>query len=102
MTGDYVIQAKMPLMLTAIKELNTPRLPHVRGIFQAFETDSVKVWSMENIEIDPTQIGLKGSPTNVFRSFVPVKEKNSMMMEGSTGKEKASSLIAKLSDLKLI
>lgn len=100
--GDYVIRAKMPLMITAIKELNTPRLPHVRGIFQAFDTDSVKVWSIDDIDIDPTQIGLKGSPTNVFRSFVPVKEKNSLMIEGNSGREKASSLISKLSALKLI
>ena len=100
--GDYVIEAKMPLMLTAIKELNEPRLPSVRGIFKAYSADDVKVWTIDDLKIDRTQIGLKGSPTNVFRSFVPVKEKNSLMIEGQNGKEKAAALISKLSDLKLI
>ncbi|MBR0599834.1 electron transfer flavoprotein subunit beta/FixA family protein [Sinanaerobacter chloroacetimidivorans] len=100
--GDYVMEVKTPLMLTAIKELNEPRLPSVRGIFKAYSEDNVKVWTMDNLKIDPTQIGLKGSPTNVFRSFVPVKEKNSHIIEGLNGKEKAAALIGKLSDLKLI
>lgn len=100
--GDYVIRVKMPVLLTAVKELNNPRLPSVRGIFKAYSTDEVKVWTAEDIRIDLTQIGLKGSPTNVFRSFVPVKEKNSQIIDGLNGKEKASLLIDKLSDLKLI
>ena len=100
--GDYIIEGKMPLMLTAIKELNDPRLPSVRGIVKAYSTDNIKIWSIDDLKIDSTQIGLKGSPTNVFRSFVPVKEKNSLMIEGQNGKEKAAILISKLSDLKLI
>ena len=32
--------------------------------------------SLDDLDIDHTQIGLKGSPTNVFRSFVPIKEKH--------------------------
>lgn len=100
--GDYVIRVKMPVLLTAVKEMNEPRLPSVRGIFKAYSTDEVKVWTAEDIKIDFTQIGLKGSPTNVFRSFVPVKEKNSQIIDGLSGKEKASVLIDKLSDLKLI
>ncbi|MDD3169662.1 MAG: electron transfer flavoprotein subunit beta/FixA family protein, partial [Eubacteriales bacterium] len=100
--GDYVIEAKMPLMLTAIKELNSPRLPSVRGIFKAYSKDDIKVLTIDDLKIDKTQIGLKGSPTNVFRSFVPVKEKNSLIIEGQNGKEKAAALISKLSDLKLV
>lgn len=100
--GDYVIQVKTPVMLTAVKELNTPRLPSVRGIFKSYSADDVKVWTSEDIKVDLTQIGLKGSPTNVFRSFVPVKEKNSQLIEGLSGKEKAAVLVGKLSDLKLI
>ncbi|HID8214500.1 TPA: electron transfer flavoprotein subunit beta, partial [Clostridioides difficile] len=30
-TGDYLIEAKMPVLLTAIKELNNPRYPSVKG-----------------------------------------------------------------------
>ena len=58
--------------------------------------------SLDDLDIDHTQIGLKGSPTNVFRSFVPIKEKHTGMMEGLNGKEKAVMLVDKLSSLKLI
>ena len=54
-----------------------------------------------DLDIDPTQIGLKGSPTNVYRSFVPVKDKQSEIIEGMNEKEKAKALTEKLAELKL-
>ncbi|SHI40394.1 electron transfer flavoprotein beta subunit [Dethiosulfatibacter aminovorans DSM 17477] len=103
-TGDYIIETKMPVLLTAIKELNEPRYPTVKGILKAYDpgNDEIKVWGLSDLEIDPTQIGLKGSPTNVYKSFVPTKSKTSEMIEGISGKEKAAVLVGKLSDLKLI
>jgi len=102
--GDFVIESKMPVLITAIKELNVPRYPTVKGIFKAYGSDhnNIKVWGLSDLEIDITQIGLKGSPTNVYKSFVPTKSKTSEMIEGISNKEKATTLIGKLSDLKLI
>ena len=31
----------------------------------------IKVWSAEDIGVDVTTVGLKASPTNVFKSFTP-------------------------------
>ena len=103
-TGDYIIESKLPVLLTAIKELNVPRYPSVRGIFKAYATDvdEIKVWSSNDLEVDHTQIGLKGSPTNVYKSFVPTKSKTAEIIEGINGKEKATILISKLVNLKLI
>ena len=33
--------------------------------------------------IDPTTIGLKGSPTNIFKSFTPPQKGVGMMLEGA-------------------
>lgn len=103
-TGDYVIESKLPVLLTAIKELNVPRYPSVKGIFKAYapDVDEIVVWGINDLVIDPTQIGLKGSPTNVYKSFVPTKSKTAEIIEGINGKEKAAVLISKLADLKLI
>ncbi|QUH19542.1 electron transfer flavoprotein subunit beta/FixA family protein [Alkaliphilus sp. B6464] len=103
-TGDYIIESKLPVLLTAIKELNVPRYPSVRGIFKAYATDvdEIKVWGSNDLEVDHTQIGLKGSPTNVYKSFVPTKSKTAEIIDGINGKEKATILISKLVDLKLI
>ncbi len=101
-SGDYIMEAPMPVMLTAIRELNEPRLPHVRNIIGAWEKKEIGVWTMEDLTIDPTQIGLKGSPTNVFRSFVPVREKQSEIIQGNTPREKAALLLDRLSSQKLV
>lgn len=102
-TGDYLLKAKMPVLLTAIKELNTPRYPSFTGIFDAYDKeDKVKVLSNAELDIDLTQIGVKNSPTNVYRSFVPVKEKHNEIISGMNDKEKAANLVDVLADLKLI
>jgi len=94
----------LPVLLTAIKELNVPRYPSVRGIFEAYAPDApeIPVWSINDLVIDSTQIGLKGSPTNVYKSFVPTKSKTAEIIDGINGKEKAAILVNKLADLKLI
>lgn len=103
-TGDYLIEAKMPVLLTAIKELNNPRYPSVKGILAAYTNgdDKIKVLTLADLEVDTTQIGLKGSPTNVYKSFVPVKDKLNEIIEGINKKEKVEKLMAILSDLKLV
>lgn len=103
-TGDYVISAKAPLLITAIKELNTPRYPKVKNIFKYYTDEDldIRVISDADLSVDTTQIGLKGSPTNVYKSFVPVKEKHNDMIEGSSAGEKADKLMQILSDLKLL
>lgn len=104
-TVDYVIQVSMPVVLTAIKEWNVPRYPKVRNIFKYYDESEpveIPVWGLEAFEVDTTQIGLKGSPTNVYRSFVPVKEKHNELIEGATVSEKAHRLMETLSTLKLV
>ena len=102
-TGDYLLKAKMPVLLTAIKELNNPRYPSFTGIFAAYDKeDKVMVLSNAELDVDLTQIGVKNSPTNVYKSFVPVKEKHNEIINGINDKEKAANLVNVLADLKLI
>ena len=103
--GDYTYEVKTPVLLTAIKELNTPRYPTVRGIIENYGDDSeskINVISFEDLKVDESQIGLKGSPTNVYKSFVPVKSKSSQIIEGQTVKEITNKLIMKLSEVNLV
>ena len=101
--ADLVYHVQTPCLITAIKELNDPRFPTVADIFRAYdeETDNIHVLTFADLSIDPTQIGLKGSPTNVYRSFVPVKDKQSEIIEGMNEKEKAKALMDKLAAQKL-
>ena len=72
--GYEKLKVKLPCVLTAIKELNVPRYMSVPGILRAAKAE-IPVWSAEDIGVDKTTVGLKASPTNVFRSFTP-KPKN--------------------------
>ncbi|MBK5242170.1 electron transfer flavoprotein subunit beta/FixA family protein [Clostridium sp.] len=103
--GDFIIESKMPVLLTAIKELNNPRYPTIQGIMASYAEDTdgkIQVWGVNDLEVDLTQIGLKGSPTNVYKSFVPVKNKKTEIIEASSTKGKADILVSKLSELNLI
>jgi len=83
--GYMTIKVKTPCLLTCIKELNTPRYMSVSGIFEAaskpmdtFDYNTLK----DDPLIDPTTIGLKGSPTNILTSFTPPQKGAGMMLEG--------------------
>lgn len=80
----------MPVLLTAIKELNNPRYPSVKGILEAYNNGDAKitVLTLADLDVDTTQIGLKGSPTNVYKSFAPVKDKHNEIIEGINKKKK--------------
>lgn len=65
----HIIEAQMPCLLTALSELNQPRYMTPGGIFDAFREKEVVVWTNADIGMDPSAIGLKGSPTRVMKSF---------------------------------
>ncbi len=92
--GYQVIEAGLPCLLTAIKELNDPRYPSVGGIFNAYEKD-VRVWTIKDVPIDTAKAGLQGSPTNVFKTFSPDPKGAGMMLEGAD-KATAADLVARL------
>lgn len=99
--GYFVIKSEMPVLLTAIKELNEPRYPSIKGIYEAYNEKEVKVWSVNDIEVDTTQIGLKGSPTQVKKSFTPEGKKSGEMLIG-TSKEVSRQLIVRLKERQII
>ena len=65
----HVVKVKMPCLITALSELNQPRYMTPGGIFDAYREKQVTVWGLNDIEVDTDKIGLKGSPTRVFKSF---------------------------------
>ena len=61
-------------------EMNQPRYMTPGGIFDAYREKEVKVWTRPDLKVDDSNIGLKGSPTRVFKSFTkPVKGKGTVV-----------------------
>ena len=84
--GYMTIKVKTPCLLTCIKELNAPRYMSVGGIFEAYGKP-LATYDYETLKddalIDPSTIGLKGSPTNILTSFTPPLKGAGVMLEGA-------------------
>ena len=99
--GYQVIEVKMPCLLTAVNGLGKPRYPKFPGIFAAYEAD-IKQWSMKDIGLaKSTGVGLKGSPTKVFRSFSPKIERAGVVFPDA-GRDSVSQLVDSLRDRNLV
>lgn len=66
--GYHKVKVKKPCLITTLSEMNQPRYMNVRGIYEAAKAE-VTHWSLQDIEVDTSNIGLKGSPTRVKKSF---------------------------------
>ena len=100
--GDTITVKRMleDCLITCIKELNTPRYMSVGGVFEAYGKP-LTTYDYEALKDDPlidaTTIGLKGSPTNIFKSFTPPQKGAGMMLEGADKAtcEKLADILAK-------
>ena len=84
--GYMNIQVETPCLLTCIKELNEPRYMTVKGILEC-DKKPLTIFDYESLKddplIEPDTIGLKGSPTNIFKSFTAPQKGTGIMLEGS-------------------
>jgi electron transfer flavoprotein beta subunit len=56
-----------------VKEINTPRMASLKGKMKA-KSAKISVLNVSSIPVDAERLGLKGSPTQVLRSFVPERK----------------------------
>ena len=85
--GYMTIKVKTPCLITCIKELNTPRYMSVPGVMECY-SKPYAVWDYEALKeskwVGPVEnVGLKGSPTQVYKSFSPPVKGKGTMLEGA-------------------
>jgi electron transfer flavoprotein beta subunit len=93
--GYDVMESKFPVLLTAIKGLNEPRLPSVMGIMSAKKKE-IKVWDLNELGGAADSYGLKGSPTQVVRVATPEPRGKGMMITEEDPRVAANKLLQKL------
>jgi len=79
--GYEIIEVSMPLLMTVVKEINTPRLPSLRGKMRA-RSQAITTWTDKDLGLEETKLGLKGSPTQVVKIFTPPPREKGMILEG--------------------
>ena len=80
--GYDVVETSLPCLITVVKELNTPRLPSLKGKMKA-KGLKVTSWNAGDIAADVDQCGLKGSPTKVVRIFPPAPRGRREILSGA-------------------
>lgn len=79
--GYDIVETPIPCLFTVVKEINTPRLPSLKGMMRAKSAKIVQ-WTAADINCEPKNIGLDGSPTRVVKIFTPAPRKGGEMLKG--------------------
>ncbi len=97
-----VVEMKLPGLVTCTPYLNRPRYPSIKGILRKFDINIQHITSSD-MDVDPSRIGLTGSPTQVLKVRpIEVPKKENLKIEGKTASEAVDELFAGLVKLKLV
>ncbi len=66
----HILEVARPCLFTTLKEAIEPRYMSIGGIYDAYQKE-IPTWGFEQLKdtLDESDIGLKGSPTRVKKSF---------------------------------
>jgi len=99
----HKLKVKLPCLLTAIKELADPRYMTVSGIVEA-ECKEIKAMGFDDLSdlLDTEAVGLKGSPTNVVRSYTKEPKSQGALLKGITPAEAVDAIMARMNESHMI
>ena len=82
--GYEKIKASFPSLLTMEKEINELSFSSLPNMIDASRFEPV-IWTSTDINPDISQIGLKGSPTWVYKTFPPPVREGGALLQGDDG-----------------
>ncbi|PRR73856.1 Caffeyl-CoA reductase-Etf complex subunit CarD [Moorella humiferrea] len=95
-----IVRGRLPALLTVVKEINELHYASLPALVRAARADII-TWGKDDLELDPAQIGLKGSPTSVWRIFAPPARPGGEIIPGKP-QEAAAALVEKLVKTKVV
>jgi electron transfer flavoprotein beta subunit len=95
--GYEVVKAKMPVLLTATKGLNEPRLPNIMGIMKA-KKKPMEIIDAATLGLDEDTIGEKGSFVKLRKVYPPEKRKGGIKVEAEDPKVVAQQVVEFLAE----
>lgn len=99
--GYMIVRAKMPCLITALSELDTPRYMTPGGIFDAFAKD-VTVWGRKDLDVDDSDIGKAGSPTMIAKASDKVAKGKGVKVTPDTPADAADYIVNVLAEKHVI
>jgi electron transfer flavoprotein beta subunit len=95
--GYDALRVRLPAVVSVVKEINEPRVPSFKAKMQAKKA-VIPTWTLADLELDPQEVGLAGSFTQVVRVFPPPARGESEVWSGDP-QELAARLWARLKEL---
>lgn len=93
------IRVKCPCLLTAISGYKEPRYLTVSGVFEADKKIIINLNYDDLSELlDVDDIGLKGSPTRVVKSYTKEQKSQGTLLKGLTTNEAVDAIMARLNE----
>jgi electron transfer flavoprotein beta subunit len=80
--GYDAVEAELPAVISVVKEINDPRVPSFKAKLKA-KKEAIPVWGMADVGVNPEEVGLTGSFTQVVKVFPPPPRGASEVWEGS-------------------
>ena len=78
--GYQQLSVTLPALITVVKEIAEPRLPTLQGKKKAMTVD-IPTLNSTNMELEPSFLGLKGSPTKVVKIRTPQVTRGGRVVE---------------------
>lgn len=103
--GYMLVETKTPCLITCVKDDKIEaRYMTINGIMECFNK-KIELLTFQELKDDPLinvdTIGLKGSPTNIFKSFTPPQKSKGVILQGDN-REMVDELVKKLEERQLI
>lgn len=99
--GTDVLDMSLPAAIVVLKEINTPRVPSLKGKMAAKKAPVLK-WTEGDLGCEKDKIGAAGSPTKVVKVAAPAARSGGQAIDGTTPEEKAKKLVDKLQEMKFL
>ncbi len=99
--GYETLAVSGPMLVTVVREINTPRVPSLKGMMRAKKA-VIKPWTAADIGAEADFIGRQGSPTWVVRIFTPPAPTSKAEIFQGSAAEGAAHLLSILAERKIV
>ncbi len=99
--GLQKVEMQLPGLACMLKCDYEPRKPSIKGTMKANKTQ-IPAYSLEDIGLEPSQVGIKGSPTFVSKAFRPEPRDSGEMIQADNAVESVAILVEKLKNDKVL
>ena len=100
-SGYDIAEISLPALLCVIKGINRPRIPTLKNVLKSLNTQ-ILIWGKDDLDLDISKIGLKGSPTKVIKSNPLILSKKETLIINESTENSAEQLLLELGKRLLI